>query len=150
MDRIWYGEVCSEPRVQSLVIGGAHPYELRLPASSQLDGSDPEAFLAALFKRLEIDPATVPPAVREELLANDFRALTAAQQDRPSLEDILPMMTIPCCLYVGDADPLYPKSSSAPSKSPGRSHSLWRGSTTVPRFEKQDSRCRTSSSFCTQ
>jgi pimeloyl-ACP methyl ester carboxylesterase len=106
-------------RVQSLVIGGAHPYELRLPASSQLDGSDPEAFLAALFKRLEIDPATVPPAVREELLANDFRALTAAQQDRPSLEDILPTMTMPCCLYVGDADPLYPKVQQCAKQIPG-------------------------------
>jgi len=96
-------------RVHSLVIGGAHPYEQRLPASSRLDGSDPEAFLAALFGRLQVDAAAIPPALREELLANDFRALAAAQQDRPSLEDMLPTMTMPCCLYAGDADPLYPK-----------------------------------------
>jgi pimeloyl-ACP methyl ester carboxylesterase len=96
-------------RVHSLVIGGAHPYEQRVPASSRLDGSDPEAFLAALFGRLQVNPEAIPPAIREELLANDFRALAAAQQDRPSLEDILPTMTMPCCLYVGDADPLYPK-----------------------------------------
>jgi pimeloyl-ACP methyl ester carboxylesterase len=96
-------------RLHALVIGGAHPYEQRLPPSSRLDGSDPEAFLAALFGRLEVNAATIPPAVREELLANDFRALAAAQQDRPSLEDILPTMTMQCCLYAGDADPLYPK-----------------------------------------
>lgn len=96
-------------RVHSLVIGGAHPYETRLPASSRLDGSDPEAFRDALYARLGIDPATIPPAAREEFLANDFRALAAAQQDRPSLEDTLPTMIMPCCFYAGTADPLYPK-----------------------------------------
>ena len=107
------------PRVHSLVIGGAHPYELRLPASRQLDGSDPEAFLAALFERLGIDAATIPPAVREELLENDFRALAAAQQDRPSLENTLTTMTMPCCLYAGDADPLYPKVQQCAQQIPG-------------------------------
>ena len=96
-------------RLHALVIGGAHPYEQRLPASSRLDGSNPEAFLAALFGRLGVNTAAIPPAIREELLANDFRALAAAQQDRPSLEDTLPTMTMPCCLYAGDADPLYSK-----------------------------------------
>jgi len=96
-------------RIHALVIGGAHPYEQRLPASSRLDGADPEAFLAALFGRLEVNAAAIPPALREELLANDFRALAAAQQDRPSLEDTLPTMNMPCCLYAGDADPLYSK-----------------------------------------
>jgi pimeloyl-ACP methyl ester carboxylesterase len=106
-------------RVHSLVIGGAHPYEQRWPASSRLDGSDPEAFLAALFGRLQVDTSTMPPAVREELLANDFRALAAAQQDRPSLEDTLPTMTMPCCLYAGDADPLYPKVLQCAQHIPG-------------------------------
>ena len=101
------------------MIGGAHPYEHRLPAVSRLDGSDPEAFLAALHARLEVDPATIPPAVREEMLTNDFRALAAAQQDRPSLEDMLPTMTTPCCLYAGDADPLYPKFERCARSIPG-------------------------------
>ena len=105
-------------RVHSLVIGGAHPYEQRLPASSRLDGSDPEAFLAALFGRLQVDAAAIPPALREELLANDFRALAAAQQDRPSLEDMLPTMTMPCCLYAGGADPLYPKARECAQRIP--------------------------------
>ena len=30
-------------------------------------------------------------------------------QDRPGLEDILPSMQLPCCLYVGEADPIYPE-----------------------------------------
>ena len=96
-------------RLHALIIGGADPYERRLPASSRLDGSDPAAFLAALFGRLEVNAATFPPARREELFANDFRALAAAQQDRPSLEDMLPTLTMPCLLYASDADPVYPK-----------------------------------------
>lgn len=93
-------------RVRSLIIGGAHPYEERLPAATKLDGSDPDAFLAALFGRVGV-AGSIPPALRAELLANDFRALAAAQQDRPSLEALLPTLNTPCCLYAGDADPVY-------------------------------------------
>src|SRR5262249_20415281 len=55
-------------RLRSLVIGGAHPYENKVPAASRLDGSDPDAFLAALFGRLGVDGATIPPGIRQELL----------------------------------------------------------------------------------
>jgi pimeloyl-ACP methyl ester carboxylesterase len=96
-------------RVQALVIGGAQPYGRTLPASSRPDGSDPEAFLAELLGRLGMNEAAMPPAARADFLANDFRALAAAQGDRPSLEEILPTMSMPCCLYAGDADPIYPK-----------------------------------------
>jgi len=34
---------------------------------------------------------------------NDLQALAAAAQDRPSLEEVLPSMTIPCLLFVGEA-----------------------------------------------
>jgi len=90
-----------------LIIGGAHPYEERLPASSKLDGSDPEAFLGALFARIGVAAVSIPSALRAELLTNDFRALAAAQQDRPSLEALLPAMKVPCLLYAGDVDPRY-------------------------------------------
>jgi len=106
-------------RVHSLVIGGAHPYEYRVPASSRLDGSDPEAFLAALFRRLEVDLATIPAAIRADMLTNDFRALAAAQQDWPSLEQIFPTMIMPCCLYAGDADPFYRNVQRATQAIPG-------------------------------
>src|SRR5262245_3195113 len=92
-------------RLHALIIGGADPYERRLPASSRLVGSDRDAFLTSLFGRLDVNTAAFPPARREELFANDFRALAAAQQDRPSLEEMLPTMTMPCLLYASDADP---------------------------------------------
>jgi len=41
-------------------------------------------------------------------MKNDFRALAAAQQDEPSVENVLPRMTVPSLLYCGDADPNYP------------------------------------------
>jgi hypothetical protein len=28
-------------------------------------------------------------------------------QDRASLEEVLPTMSMPCCLYVGEQDPVY-------------------------------------------
>jgi pimeloyl-ACP methyl ester carboxylesterase len=96
-------------RLHSLVIGGVHPYEQKMPAYTRLDGSDPEAFLAGVCRRLGLDVAALPTAAREQMLRNDFRALAAVQQDRPSLEDTLPAMNMPCCLYAGDQDPLYSK-----------------------------------------
>ena len=33
----------------------------------------------------------------------------AAQQDRPSLEDILPAMMMPCLLYSGEEDGIFPQ-----------------------------------------
>jgi pimeloyl-ACP methyl ester carboxylesterase len=91
-------------RVQALIIGGQHPYGRRVSAASRLDGADPQAFVAALFGRRGGDLTTLSAERREELFANDFQALAAAQQDRPSLEDILPTMTMPCLLYIGEAD----------------------------------------------
>ena len=91
-------------RVDSLIIGGSHPYGRRLPDASRPDGADPEAFLDTLFQRMELDRAAFSPAEEAEYLDNDFRALAASYQDRPSLEDILPTMTMPCLLYVGGED----------------------------------------------
>ncbi len=95
----------AQARLQGLIIGGAHPFERRLPASDRLDGSDPKAFVEALFQRLGVDFATIPPEKQAEFFDNnDFLALSASQLDRPPLEDILPTMRMPCFLYSGEAD----------------------------------------------
>jgi pimeloyl-ACP methyl ester carboxylesterase len=47
--------------------------------------------------------------VVERILGNDLRALAAAIHDREPLEDIVPTMTMPCFLYVGETDPRFPK-----------------------------------------
>ncbi len=51
-----------------------------------------------------MNPETLPAEIREEFFANDFQALAVAQQDSPSFEDVLPTMTMPCLLYIGEAD----------------------------------------------
>ena len=96
-------------RLQALIIGGAHPYGRRSPASSRPDGSDPKVFVETLLGRLGVNLATLPAEKQAEFFVNDFRALAAAQQDRPSLEVILPTMTMPCLLYSGEADGILPQ-----------------------------------------
>jgi hypothetical protein len=46
---------------------------------------------------------------KERLLSADLKAYLALAQDRPGLDDILPTMLMPCCLYAGDIDPIYPE-----------------------------------------
>ena len=91
-------------RVYSLIIGGSHPYGRQLPAASRIDDTDPEAFATAFLERLSINPATLPPEIRKELMDHDFKALAASQKDYPSIEAVLPTMTMPCLLYIGKAD----------------------------------------------
>jgi hypothetical protein len=43
------------------------------------------------------------------LLSADLQAYLALTQDRPGVDDILPTMLIPCCLYAGETDPIYPE-----------------------------------------
>ena len=93
----------------SLIVGGMHPYERCLPASSKLDGSDPDAFVDGLLQRWSVNPATLSPERRKEFFNNDFRALAAAQQDEPSMEEIIQTMRMPCMLYAGSTDAYYPK-----------------------------------------
>ncbi len=99
----------SPERLHGLIIGGAHAYGRRLPASSRPDGSDPKVFIETLLGRLGVNLASLPADKQAEFFDNDFRALAAAQQDRPSLEDILPTMTMPSLLYVGEADAILPQ-----------------------------------------
>lgn len=107
--RIGFGLAKYAPeRLAALIIGGMHPYERRLSAANRLAGADPDAFVAALLGRLGMDSATLPPERRAELFANDFQALAALQRDEPSVEEILPTMTMPCLLYASDADSYYP------------------------------------------
>ena len=109
VDGILEKGVVSAERIQHLIIGGAHPYERPLPPSSRLDGSDPKAFVETLLRGLGVDFAALPTEKQAEFFDNDFLALAAAHGDRPSLEEILPTLTMPCLLYVGEADGNLPR-----------------------------------------
>jgi len=93
-------------RLRSLIIGGAHPYRDDYESFRHVDGKDPRAFVAALEEAIG---ERVSSEFKTLVLANDLRALVACAQPRPSLEEVLPHMKMPCLLFAGTADARYPK-----------------------------------------
>ena len=89
-------------RFHSMILGGAHPYAESMEGFRRLVAQGPEAFLAAAETLLR---PYMTPALRAKLMANDLRALLALTQDRESIADVLPTMTMPCLLFVGETDP---------------------------------------------
>jgi pimeloyl-ACP methyl ester carboxylesterase len=85
-------------RVRALIIGGAHPYADSAEAFRGVDGTDPDAFIAALEK---FAGTHATPEMRARILGNDLRALAAAMHDRDSQEDVIPTMTRPLSVRRG-------------------------------------------------
>ena len=52
------------------------------------------------------------------LRAADLEAWLAVAQDRASIEDTLGVMAMPCCLYAGEADPMFTQVKSASERIP--------------------------------
>jgi len=93
-------------RLQSLILGGAHPYAESMQSVRDRMADDPEAFLAAAET---LYGPCMTPGLRAQIMANDLRALRALTQDRSSIADVLPTMAMPCLLFVGEADPRLPQ-----------------------------------------
>ncbi|WP_075257746.1 alpha/beta fold hydrolase [Herbaspirillum camelliae] len=101
---VGYGLVRQAPeRLRSLILGAAHPYEDRSwEVFHGIDGTDPEAFIAAFEDLLD---EAISPQVKMLIRGNDLVALAAAaQQARPSQEELLTRMEMPCLFFCGDAD----------------------------------------------
>ena len=93
-------------RIRSLILGGAHPYAENMQSFRNLMPQEPAAFLAL------IEPAFgthMTRPIRMRLLANDLKALLVLTQDRVSMADILPAMSMPCLLFAGESDPRLPQ-----------------------------------------
>jgi pimeloyl-ACP methyl ester carboxylesterase len=96
-------------RFHSLMIGGMHPYNRDpepLNQRVELLRKGMEAYVATM----EASAGPLPPHVRALALANDAEALIAATlgvRDDPGFEDVLPTMTMPCLVYIGEADAAY-------------------------------------------
>jgi pimeloyl-ACP methyl ester carboxylesterase len=70
-----------------------------------------EFFVAAMERHIGFQ---YPPERRAQMLALDARALIASligtgQEVIPKAEEVLPRVTIPCLIYVGETDPWYQK-----------------------------------------
>jgi pimeloyl-ACP methyl ester carboxylesterase len=94
-------------RFASLIIGGAAPYQrspAQVEARLQALKAGPEGIVA-------IWDTPISPALQARLLANDVEAIAASWMGRmqsPGLQDVLPTMTMPCLVFVGKADSIYP------------------------------------------
>ncbi|MEZ4683528.1 MAG: alpha/beta hydrolase [Caldilineaceae bacterium] len=97
-------------RVHSLILGGASPYH---------DPTQPNPFLSIMQRGVEegaeamiegyrtLFGGTIHPTSAARLRSVDPRAMVAFFEfspDEKGLEDVLPTMTMPCLLYVGDQD----------------------------------------------
>ena len=89
-----------QKRLRSLIIGGAQPFGEKMQPFPQ----EPAQFAVAIEK---LYGSYLTPERRTGLLANDLKALSALTQDRASIADVLPEMSMPCLLYVGEADPRF-------------------------------------------
>jgi pimeloyl-ACP methyl ester carboxylesterase len=105
-------------RVHALIIGGAHPFAADRSGFRQwlregmTGGPD---VLVASFQRM-VGP--ISDAYAASLRAADLEAWLAAIADRDSIEDVLETMTMPTCLYAGEADPTFVQARSAAGRIP--------------------------------
>jgi pimeloyl-ACP methyl ester carboxylesterase len=102
-------------RVTSLVIGGAHPFQDSFDDFTGVDGSDPDAFIHALSSLIGEE---IAPEFQPFILQNDLVALSAAAQDRESLEGRLSNIVVPCLLFAGESDKRLEKINSCVTKLP--------------------------------
>ena len=105
-------------RFDAFIIGGAHPYAENTQAIRDRMPADPAAFAAGLEKTYG---ALLTPERRARLLANDLVALRALTQDRDDIADVLPTMTMPSLVFVGELDPRLAQARQAASEMPNAS-----------------------------
>jgi pimeloyl-ACP methyl ester carboxylesterase len=109
---------CAPSRFCSLTLGGHTPYGPRTEAEKQFVelfvdhvAVALELGMEAYLRFLEAASGPIPPIARKRLLENDPRALSAvtmAFHEWQGIGDILEKIKLPCLIYAGEADPLYP------------------------------------------
>ncbi len=98
-------------RFDAIVIGGMHPYG-RSGADGSIDKRIEalEGGMESYVAQIEEQSGPMEPDRRARMLKNDAQALIASSielRDFQGIEEVLPSMTMPCLLYVGEADFLY-------------------------------------------
>ena len=73
-----------------------------------------DAFILA-FEKLE---GPISDAYAARLRTADFEAYLAMVQDRAGMEDMLDTIAMPCCVYAGDADPVFSQARLASERDP--------------------------------
>ncbi len=100
------------------MIGGQHPFARDLSGFRQWLRDGMAGGPDALTSTFENMVGLIPEAYANRLRRADLQAWLAAVEDRVSIEDALETMTMPCCLYAGDADPLFAQAKLASERIP--------------------------------
>jgi pimeloyl-ACP methyl ester carboxylesterase len=106
---VGYGLALHAPhRFHALVIGGQHPYAQGMQELREVIQIGIDEGVEIFIDQQKTEFGAVPPQREERMRAFDFEALMAVTQDRASLEFILPRISIPCLLIVGEQDEVRP------------------------------------------
>ena len=128
----------SPERVARLVIGGQHPYPRNHEGQRQILRTGIEQGSEAFLSSFERMTGTLPAGYKRRLYEADLPALLAAAQDRTSLEGVLAKIAMPCCLYVGEADPIFQEAKLASGRIPDAEFFSLPGLTHLPAFFRSD------------
>ena len=103
-------------RLRSLVLGGAHAFAESGEGLRRLfSAENPPAAVVGAFEMMD----SMPPQLKSMVEDNDFQALCATVAiDRPDISDVLPHLTMPCLIYVGDADGRFEGAKESASRVP--------------------------------
>jgi len=124
----------AQARLLSLSLGGAHPYEDQMAAQQGQFARGMDAYIA----ETEAQGMKWPAERRVRKLANDPQAVTAATGPRPNIEDVLPVVRVPCLLYVGDADPRFAQAKKAAASIKGSTFAALTGADHLGGFVRSD------------
>jgi pimeloyl-ACP methyl ester carboxylesterase len=105
-------------RVDRLVIGGQHPFARDQSGFRQwlrIGITGDRVALVAAFEKM-VGPISDAYAAR--LSTGDLKAWLAAAADRVGIESMLGAMAMPCCLYAGEADPVFAQAKLASERIP--------------------------------
>jgi pimeloyl-ACP methyl ester carboxylesterase len=103
-------------RVDRLVIGGQHPFARDQSGFRQWLRIGIDEGPGALIAAFEKMAGPIPDTYAARLRTGDLEAWLAAVDDRESIEAGLATMTMPCCVYAGDADPMFAQAKAASAR----------------------------------
>ncbi len=113
---IGYGMAEHTPeRLGRLIIGGQHPYASTQERYRNVVQEGHDKFVTALEQTFGV----LPPGYKARLYKGDLNAWLALNGGREGIEHVLSRLPGPCCIYCGDADPLFDGAKQAALATPG-------------------------------
>lgn len=103
-------------RFHSLILGGAHPFAENLQGFRDILSGGMVEFISTVK---QVYGPFITPGILARHEENDLEALLALSQDRSDFSEVLPMMTMPCLLFVGEDDPRLNAVQECTHKIPG-------------------------------